>query len=126
MNAMGMSPGRTFPVEQLFLEDILDKTDYVIEENSLNTRKMKKFGGPGDTASLECELAVADIQASRTVIQNPAIRDEDLTISQLYYRYKGKFSNVTLFMQKSMLTSSHVILLEVRELNDVTCCEERG
>jgi hypothetical protein len=29
-------------------------------------------------------------------------------------------------MQKSMLTSSHVILLEVRELNDVTCCEERG
>jgi ATP-dependent RNA helicase DHX57 len=102
MNAIIMPSGRTFPVEQLFLEDILDKTDYVVEENSLNTRKVKKFGGPGDTTSLECELAVADIQASRTGIQNPAIRDEDLTISQLYCRYKGKFSNVTLFVQKSV------------------------
>jgi ATP-dependent RNA helicase DHX57 len=97
-----MSPGRTFPVEELFLEDILDKLDYVIEENSPNACKIKKFVSPGDTPSLECERAVTDIQTPRTGIQNPATPDEDLTISELYCRYKGKFSNVTLFAQKSV------------------------
>jgi ATP-dependent RNA helicase DHX57 len=90
---MVMSPGRTFPVEQLFLEDILDKTKYVTEKNSRNSR-------PGDMAPLECEFEMADIQGSTAVIQNPAIPDEDLTISQLYYRYKGKFCSVMRFVQK--------------------------
>lgn len=34
--------GRTFPVEQLFLEDILDRSNYVMEENSKYTKKIKK------------------------------------------------------------------------------------
>jgi ATP-dependent RNA helicase DHX57 len=93
---MVVSPGRTFPVEQLFLEDILDKTNYVIEENSSSARKMKKSGnsGPGDITSLECELEVADIQGSANIIKNPATRDENLTITQLFYRYKGKLNDV--------------------------------
>ena len=34
--------GRTFPVEQLFLEDIMEITNYVLEENGPYTRKVKK------------------------------------------------------------------------------------
>jgi HrpA-like RNA helicase len=64
---------RTFPVEQLFLEDTLDKTKYVSEKNSGNS-------GPGDMTSLECEFEMADIEESTTVIQNPTIR---MRISQL-------------------------------------------
>jgi ATP-dependent RNA helicase DHX57 len=92
----GYVSGHTFPVEQLFLEDILDKTNYVLEENSLNARKMKKSGTlvPGDITSLECELEMADIQESTAVIKNAATRDENLTASQLYYRYKSKFCRV--------------------------------
>jgi HrpA-like RNA helicase len=48
-------PGPTFPVQQLFLEDILDKMNYVSEGNFSNAHRMKKFGNsdPGDMASLE-------------------------------------------------------------------------
>ncbi|GFG32216.1 hypothetical protein Cfor_02033 [Coptotermes formosanus] len=83
-------PGHAFPVEQLFLEDILDKTNYVLEENSVNARKMKKSGAsvPGEMMSLECELETADIQGSAAVIKNAATRDENLSITQLHHRYK--------------------------------------
>jgi hypothetical protein len=37
-------PGQTFPVEQIFFEDILDKTNYVSEENSNNACRLKKSG----------------------------------------------------------------------------------
>lgn len=34
--------GRTFPVEQIFLEEIMDITNYVLEENGPFARKIKK------------------------------------------------------------------------------------
>lgn len=34
--------GRTFPVEQLFVDDIMDLTNYVLEENGTYARKVKK------------------------------------------------------------------------------------
>lgn len=37
-------PGRTFPVEQFFLEDIMELTNYVLEENGPFARKIKKGG----------------------------------------------------------------------------------
>ncbi|XP_033606244.1 putative ATP-dependent RNA helicase DHX57 isoform X2 [Cryptotermes secundus] len=81
-------PGRTFPVEQLFLEDILDKMKHESKKNS------------ADMTSLECELEIDDIEESTTVIQNPAILDEDLTISELYCRYKhySKLTCETLYL----------------------------
>uniref|UniRef100_A0A1B0GJV8 RNA helicase n=1 Tax=Lutzomyia longipalpis TaxID=7200 RepID=A0A1B0GJV8_LUTLO len=36
-------PGRTFPVEQLFLEDIIEQSNYVLEADSQHCRKLKKF-----------------------------------------------------------------------------------
>ncbi|KAG6465803.1 hypothetical protein O3G_MSEX015402 [Manduca sexta] len=35
-------PGRTFPVEQFFLEEVMDMTNYVMEENGPYARKVKK------------------------------------------------------------------------------------
>lgn len=67
-------PGRTFPVEQLFLKDILDNMKYVSEKNSGNS-------GTGDMTSLEGEFERAATERPTTVIQNPAISDENLTIS---------------------------------------------
>lgn len=65
----------------------------MLEENSVNARKMKKSGAsvPGEMMSLECELETADIQGSAAVIKNAATRDENLSITQLHHRYKGKF-----------------------------------
>lgn len=34
--------GRTFPVEQFFLEDVMEITNYVLEENGPYARKIKK------------------------------------------------------------------------------------
>jgi len=97
----GRISGHTFPVEQLFLEDILDMTDYVLEEDSVNARKMKKSGTSilGDMTSLECELETADIQGAAAVIKNAATKDENLSITQLYYRYRGKFCLAVCFVQ---------------------------
>ncbi|XP_069688827.1 putative ATP-dependent RNA helicase DHX57 [Periplaneta americana] len=102
-------PGRTFPVEQLFLEDILEKTNFALEENSMYSRKMKKSGnsGPGDISSLECELEMADIKGSLTIISNPATRDEHLTITQLYHRYKDY----------NKLTCKNLYLMDPEKIN---------
>jgi HrpA-like RNA helicase len=67
-------PGQTFPVEQLFLEDIMDKMSCVSAENPRNS-------GPRDRTSLQCELEMADIQGPTTVIQNSDIQDENRIIS---------------------------------------------
>lgn len=78
-------------------------TDYVLEEDSVNARKMKKSGTIlGDMTFLECELETADIQGAAAVIKNAAIKDENLSITQLYYRYKGKFCYAVCFVQASL------------------------
>jgi len=79
-------------------------TDYVLEEDSVNARKMKKSGTSilDDMTSLECELETADIQGSAAVIKNAATKDENLSITQLYYRYKGKFSYTVCVVQASL------------------------
>ncbi|XP_028163591.1 putative ATP-dependent RNA helicase DHX57 [Ostrinia furnacalis] len=77
-------PGRTFPVEQLFLEDIMELTNYVLEENGPYARKVKK----GDKkADLETELETADVRADSNEAPKQSIRDDNLTISQMLARY---------------------------------------
>lgn len=38
-------PGRTFPVEQVFLEDVITKTKYVIEDDSEYAKRVKETHG---------------------------------------------------------------------------------
>nr|CAD7198290.1 unnamed protein product [Timema douglasi] len=81
--------GRTFPVTQLFLEDILESTGYVLEEYSKYARRFTKK----DLSSLETILELADIQSAESVV-NPRTNDEDLNIAQMCNRY-GDYSKQT-------------------------------
>lgn len=84
-------PGRTFPVVQFFLEDILDLTDFLLEENSQYTRRVK-----GNECDIDAEMAFCDI-SSPNCLPKDTIRDENLTIAQMLARYKG-MANITLLL----------------------------
>ncbi|XP_017125191.1 putative ATP-dependent RNA helicase DHX57 [Drosophila elegans] len=75
-------PGRTYPVQQFFLEDILEMSDFVMEYDTKYCRKLKKH----EQDVLERELEYADVQASG---QAPGknIKDEKLTLAETYQRY---------------------------------------
>ncbi|XP_068628246.1 putative ATP-dependent RNA helicase DHX57 [Battus philenor] len=79
-------PGRTFPVEQLFLEDIMEKTNYVLEENGPYARKVKK-GEKDKRQDLETELETCDVRSEATEAPKASIRDDNLTVSQMLARY---------------------------------------
>lgn len=75
-------PGRTFPVTQLFLEDILEISNYVFEENSKYCKKIK-----GGWEQLNIELETADAESLSQVLPKNTILDENLTLSQVIGRY---------------------------------------
>ena len=76
-------PGRTFPVEQIFLEDIMEITDFIMEEQSQYTRNVKSC-----FAELEEELKRCDV-TKLNYVPKDVIRDDDLTMVQMLARYKG-------------------------------------
>ncbi|XP_011642299.1 putative ATP-dependent RNA helicase DHX57 isoform X1 [Pogonomyrmex barbatus] len=75
-------------VEQLFLEDILEKTGYVLEENSKFIRREKR--------NIEISIDDSDIQRAISSLDfaKESDEDEDLTIEQLINRYPD-YSNLT-------------------------------
>ncbi|XP_016923089.2 putative ATP-dependent RNA helicase DHX57 [Drosophila suzukii] len=75
-------PGRTFPVQQLFLEDIMEMSDFVMEYDTKYCRKLKKH----EQDVLERELEYADVQASGQA-PGKKIKDEKLTLAEIYQRY---------------------------------------
>ncbi|CAB0037009.1 unnamed protein product [Trichogramma brassicae] len=89
-------PGRTFPVQQIFLEDILELTNYVIEENSTFTRKIK-----GSWERHLIDLHTAQQQSSS--MPKETILDENLSLAQLTGRY-SEYSENTL---KSLYLMDH-------------------
>ncbi|ENN82303.1 hypothetical protein YQE_01321, partial [Dendroctonus ponderosae] len=73
-------PGRTFPVEQYYLEDILEATGYILEDGSEYCRKMKN-----DSEYIDAVMAGNEL----TVIKpRDNIRDENLTVQQMMARYE--------------------------------------
>ncbi|XP_016978666.1 putative ATP-dependent RNA helicase DHX57 [Drosophila rhopaloa] len=82
-------PGRTFPVQQLFLEDILEMSDFVMEYDTKYCRKLKKH----EQDVLERELEYADVQASGQA-PGKKVKDEKLTLAETYQRY-ADFSKPT-------------------------------
>ncbi|KAL6422714.1 hypothetical protein ACFW04_010743 [Cataglyphis niger] len=78
-------PGKTFPVEQIFLEDALERTGYVLEENTQFTRKLKC-----DWDQFQTELEMADLKIGEYAnTPKESIKDENLTLVQLVSRYRG-------------------------------------
>ena len=94
-------PGRTFPVKQFFLEDILELSNYVLEENSKYTKKIK-----GGWEQLNIELETADAESLATVSPKNTIVDENLTLPQIMGRYSG-YSRST---HKNLYVMDHEII----------------
>ncbi|KAH8273341.1 hypothetical protein KR018_003934 [Drosophila ironensis] len=99
-------PGRTFPVQQLFLEDILEKSDFVMECDTKFCRKLKK----NEQEVLERELEYADVQASGEP-PGKKIKDEKLTLAETYNRY-AEFSKPTcksIYLMEPMMINPELI-----------------
>lgn len=76
-------PGRTFPVEQFFLEDIMERTGYILEEGSEYCRSFSK-----NSDSIEEMLATCEVNYVNNK-PKPNIKDENLNLPQLMARYSG-------------------------------------
>ncbi|KAL5009094.1 hypothetical protein ScPMuIL_014675 [Solemya velum] len=74
-------PGRAFPVDQFFLEDIIEFTKFVIEENSPFARPLK------DMNALRQAKYSEGTSSSSTETCHVATKDENLSPKQLYERY---------------------------------------
>lgn len=85
--------GRTFPVQQIFLDEIIEKTNYILEEDSAFARKIKEKKRNFtdiDPNSIECELGTADVLTQTALAPKDNVRDEMLSLPQLMARYSGK------------------------------------
>lgn len=98
--------GRTFPVEQFFLEDILEKTNFIVEADSQFSRNLNKT----QEKELLEELEYCDIQASSQIPANK-IRDENLTLSDFFARYQtySKRACKSLFLMEPMKINLELI-----------------
>lgn len=85
-------PGRTFGVEQFFLEDILHRSRYIMEQDSKYSRTLSK----AEYQQLEQDLE--DVLIS-TITPPVKLRDERLSLLEMYGRYSDYSKNVckTLF-----------------------------
>lgn len=109
-------PGRTFPVEQIFLEDILGRTGYVIEPDSQYCRRLNK----NDEKDLIDELEYSDVLASNAEPPKK-IRDENLSMADMYARYRGHSRAVckSLFLMDPMKINPEMIEAILRYIVDV-------
>lgn len=94
-------PGRTFPVEQFFLEDIFDLTGYVIEEGCQFARPLKM-----SEEDLDAEIECCDV-SSANAMPSPNVRDENLSLPQILARYKGY----------SVRTCKNMFLMDYERIN---------
>ncbi|XP_022087605.1 putative ATP-dependent RNA helicase DHX57 [Acanthaster planci] len=90
-------PGKTFPVEQYFMEDAIEWTDYNLEENSTYARPIKRSNAVQSDSTakqlknyqyggVEDEIEEALASTSIKPIKDN-MRDWNLTIQQLALRY---------------------------------------
>lgn len=111
-------PGRTFPVEQMFVEDIYEKTNYVLTEHSRATRRYK-----GGLEQLEISYGMASQLAARSIfVPSESRPDEELDFEDIIIRYKDYNSQT----QKNIFYMDHnAINYELIEttLQWITCGE---
>ncbi|XP_057650908.1 putative ATP-dependent RNA helicase DHX57 [Diorhabda carinulata] len=94
-------PGRTFPVEQYFLEDIFEATGYILEDGSDYCRKLKR-----DENYLEVMMATSEVSyANNRPKEN--IRDEHLNPVQILARYQSY----------SLTTCKNLYLMDPEKIN---------
>lgn len=109
-------PGRTHPVEQFFVEDILEKSGFVLEPDSHFCRRLNK----NEEKQLIDELEYSDVLASKAPPPK-SIRDENLSLQDVYARYSDYSKAVckTLFLMDPMKINSELIEAVLRYIIDV-------
>lgn len=109
-------PGRTFPVEQIFLEDILERTGFVLEPDSMYCRRLNK----GEQQQLANELEYSDVLAANAAPPK-SLRDENLSITDIYGRYRDYPRSVckTLFLMDPLKINPELIEAVMRYIIDV-------
>ncbi|XP_025061494.1 putative ATP-dependent RNA helicase DHX57 isoform X2 [Alligator sinensis] len=88
-------PGRTFPVDQFFLEDVIAMTRYVLEDGSPYRRNMK-HGSNEKLRARRSRTALEEVEEDLRhagLIQDDmtvkdSVPDQQLTLKQLLIRYK--------------------------------------
>uniref|UniRef100_A0A8C4UZ62 Putative ATP-dependent RNA helicase DHX57 n=1 Tax=Falco tinnunculus TaxID=100819 RepID=A0A8C4UZ62_FALTI len=112
-------PGRTFPVDQFFLEDVIALTRYVLEDSSPYRRKTNKQESKQDgrhkrTAFEEVEedLRRAGILEGTDTVVRDSDPDQKLTLKQLLTRYKGVDKTVLKTMSVMDLEKVNLELIE--------------
>ncbi len=106
-------PGRTFPVEQIFLENAIDLVDYAIEEGSQYAKKISRKDKE-DNGQLAKEMFKGGHKALQDVVVDDwelrdamednssykqvkdSLRDEQLSAGQIEQRYGGCCSDLAL------------------------------
>lgn len=109
-------PGRTYPVEQLFMEDILERSGFVLEPDSQYCRRLNK----NEQQQLCDELEYSDVKAANAAPPK-SIRDENLSLSDLYGRYSDCSRPVckSLFLMDPFKINSELIEAILRYIVDV-------
>ncbi|KFV99429.1 Putative ATP-dependent RNA helicase DHX57, partial [Fulmarus glacialis] len=111
-------PGRTFPVDQFFLEDVIAMTRYVLEDSSPYRRKTKQEnkqnGRHKRTAFEEVEedLRRAGVLEGTDTVVRDSDPDQKLTLKQLLTRYKGINKTVLKTMSVMDLDKVNLELIE--------------
>ncbi|XP_027745036.1 putative ATP-dependent RNA helicase DHX57 [Empidonax traillii] len=111
-------PGRTFPVDQFFLEDVIAMTRYVLEDCSPYRRKAKQEnkqnGRHKRTAFEEVEedLRRAGLLEGTDTVVRDSDPDQKLTLKQLLTRYKGVNKAVLKTMSLMDLDKVNLELIE--------------
>ncbi|XP_068262600.1 putative ATP-dependent RNA helicase DHX57 isoform X2 [Nyctibius grandis] len=111
-------PGRTFPVDQFFLEDVIAMTRYVLEDSSPYRRKTKQEdkhnGRHKRTAFEEVEedLRRAGMLEGTDTVVRDSDPDQKLTLKQLLTRYKGVNKTVLKTMSVMDLDKVNLELIE--------------
>ncbi|XP_071163439.1 putative ATP-dependent RNA helicase DHX57 isoform X5 [Mytilus edulis] len=79
-------PGRTFPVDQYFLEDVLDMTRFVMEEKSPYARPLQKSNAVFKYgADYDDEFEFINNDPSKPAAEH--VKDENLSVKQLKMRF---------------------------------------
>ncbi|XP_060104599.1 putative ATP-dependent RNA helicase DHX57 isoform X2 [Heteronotia binoei] len=113
-------PGRTFPVDQYFLEDAIAVTRYVLEHGSPYMRNAKKTGKKPTarhfrTAAEEVEEDLRRaglLQDTHSCKAKDSVPDQQLTFHQLMIRYKGLSTSVLKTMASMDLDKVNLELIE--------------
>ncbi|KAJ8919592.1 hypothetical protein NQ315_002214 [Exocentrus adspersus] len=94
-------PGRTFPVKPYFLEDILEDTNYVLEEGTEYCRRIK------NESDLDALMAAEEINFVNAMPRDN-VRDENLSVAQVMARYQDY----------SVRTCKNLYLMDPEKINN--------